>query len=113
MTGPGSATEFLASVTVDVSRGVYVSPEEARITVGQLGPAWLAAQVHLKPSSWAPLEGAWRVWAEPRWGDVPVRRIRHSDIQAWIGKLIEGTAPTTRSKPKALADPVSSESRES
>lgn len=80
-TGPGSATEFLAAVTIDISSGSYLSPEESRVTIDQLGPAWLAAQVvHLKPSSWAPLEGAWRVWVQPRWGHTILMesRLRHS-----------------------------------
>lgn len=101
-TGPGSATEFLASVTVDMTRGDYIEPAASRVTVSRLGPQWLDAQAHLKPSSAAPLEGAWRVYVEPRWGRTPISRIRHSDVQAWIGELRAGTAPTTRSIPRAL-----------
>lgn len=100
--GPGSATEFLASVTVDMTRGDYIEPAASRVTVGRLGPTWLDAQAHLRPSSAAPLEGAWRVFVEPRSGQTPISRIRHSDVQTWIGELRAGTAPTTRSIPRPL-----------
>lgn len=100
--GPGSATEFLASVTVDMTRGDYIEPAAARVTVGELGPRWLAAQAHLKPSAAAVLEGAWRVYVDARWGRTEINRIRHSDVQVWIGQLRDGTAPTYRSIPRAL-----------
>jgi len=60
------AQAFSATVEVSKLRGEYVNPSDAKITVGQLGPAWLARQVHLKPSALRPLEISWRVHVEPR-----------------------------------------------
>lgn len=75
------AETFLASVSLAVAHGAYIDPGDAKQTVGALGPGWLKAQTHLKPSSFAPLETAWRVYVEPRWGETEVGRIRHSDVQ--------------------------------
>ncbi|WP_342664745.1 Arm DNA-binding domain-containing protein [Microbacterium luticocti] len=57
---------FLASVTVSKARGEYVDPAAGKVTVGTLAPAWLEKKSTLKPSSYRPLEIAWRVYVQPR-----------------------------------------------
>ncbi|HEY8318548.1 MAG TPA: tyrosine-type recombinase/integrase [Amnibacterium sp.] len=89
------AEAFLAEVSVAVKHGDYVDPGAGRRTVGVLGPQWLATLNHLKPSSFAPLEAAWRVYVAPRWGATEIGRIRPSEVQAWIADLIAGSAPST------------------
>lgn len=55
------AEAFAATVEVAKMRGEYVAPSHARVTMGDLGPAWLDRQRgHLKPSAYRPLEVAWR-----------------------------------------------------
>lgn len=88
------AEAFIASLIVATGRGEYIDPQSARATVGDLGPIWLAAQMHLKPSSYGVLESAWRVYVEPRWGEVELGRVRHSEVQLWVKALVEGTAPS-------------------
>jgi integrase len=88
------AEAFLNAVSTSVAHGAYIDPTDARAAVGDLGPEWLAAQTHLKSSSYATLETAWRVYVAPRWGGTEVGRIRHSDVQAWVAQLIKGTAPS-------------------
>lgn len=95
------AEDYLAGVTVAALRGDYIDPRAARSTVGELGAAWVPRQTHLKPSSSAVLEIAWRCYVEPRWGRTPIGKIRHSDVQAWVADLSSGRAPSTRS-PRAL-----------
>lgn len=85
---------FIASVTVTSGRGEYIDSRDARVTVGDLGPAWLSAQLHLKPSSYGVLESAWRVYVAPRWSAVELGRVRHSEVQLWVKRLVEGTAPS-------------------
>jgi hypothetical protein len=47
---------FAATVEVNKSRGEYVAPAVGRVTVGELGPAWLDRQrAHMKPSSFPAL----------------------------------------------------------
>lgn len=78
---------FLASVEVSKARGEYIEPSAARVTIGELGPAWLARQAHLKESTRRPVASAWRLHVEPRWGEVAVSDVRKSDVQAWVASL--------------------------
>ena len=82
------ASAFAATVEVSKLRGEYVSPADARATVGELGPSWLDRQRgHLKPSAYRPLEVAWRLRVEPRWGEVKLSDIRPTEVQAWVTQL--------------------------
>lgn len=86
---------YLASVETSKARGEYIDASEARVTISSLGGEWLANQTHLKPSSLRPLEIAWRLQVEPRWGKVPVGDVRHSDVQGWVTGLTDGRSATT------------------
>jgi integrase len=86
---------FLASVEVAKARGEFVTPADARETIGSLGPVWLANQSHLKPSSARPLEIAWRLYVQPRWGVKQVSEIQHSAVQSWVTELSNGRSATT------------------
>lgn len=92
---------FLASVELGKAAGTYIDPSSARINVGTLGLGWLASQTHLKPSSVAVVESAWRLHVEPAWGRVAVGDVRHSDVQEWIARLSSGVEG--KSKPKSPA----------
>src|SRR6476660_8582142 len=60
------AERFAATVEVAKMKGEYVAPSQARVTVGELGPAWLDRQRgHLKPSGYGPMETAWRLRVHP------------------------------------------------
>jgi integrase len=73
-------------------RGEYVAPSHARVTVGELGPAWLDRQRgHLKPSGYAPMETAWRLRVQPRWGNVALGDIRPTAVEQWLSDLGRGT----------------------
>lgn len=89
------ALTYLAEKTVEIKRGEYVDPRAAVVTVASLGREWLAHQSHLKPSSWRPLEIAWRVHVEPRWGKRRVGDIRHSQVQAWVAEIAREKGATT------------------
>ncbi|MBF4575060.1 site-specific integrase [Frondihabitans sp. VKM Ac-2883] len=81
---------FLASVEVSKARGDFIDASASRVTVGELGAGWLDTQTQLKPSSLRPLEIAWRLYVEPRWGGVRVGEVRHSEVQAWVTSLTQG-----------------------
>ena len=85
------AEQWAATLEVSKARGEYVNPSDARRTVDSLGPDWLARQRgHLKPSSFRPLEVAWRLRVQPRWGAVALGDIRPSAIQGWLNDLGTG-----------------------
>ncbi|MGW4928652.1 tyrosine-type recombinase/integrase [Agromyces sp. NPDC004153] len=92
---------FLASVELGKAGGTFIDPSNARVTISALGAAWLKSQTHLKPSSTAVVESAWRLHVEPTWGRVAVADVRHSDVQSWVARLSSGEAG--RSKPKSAA----------
>lgn len=86
------AEAFAASVEVSKLKGEYVSPSDARITIDQLGPAWLARKRgHLKPSGYVVMETTWRLRVKPRWGHVAIGDIRPTAVQQWIADLGRGT----------------------
>jgi integrase len=86
------AEAFAATVEVSKMCGEYVAPSHARVTVGELGPAWLDRQRgHLKPSAYASMEVAWRVRVAPRWGNVALGDIRPTAVQQWVSDLGRGT----------------------
>ena len=82
------AEAWASTVEVTKMRGEYVAPKLGRVTVGELGPAWLDRQRgHMKPSGFRSYESAWRVHVAPRWRDVRVSEIVYSDVQAWVSEL--------------------------
>jgi integrase len=79
---------FAASVEVSKLKGEYVAPTLGRVTIGELGPAWLARkQGHMKPSGFRAYDGAWRIHVEPGWGTTRVCDIRFTEVQAWVSEL--------------------------
>lgn len=86
---------YLASVEVSKARGEFVDATAAKATIGGIGGDWLATQTHLKPSSYRPVESAWRVHVEPKWGARTVGGIRPSEVQAWISELGQRKGATT------------------
>lgn len=86
---------YLASVETSKARGEFIDASAARTAISSLGVEWLANQTHLKPSSLRPLEIAWRLQVQPRWGNVSVGDVRHSDVQAWVTSMTTGRSATT------------------
>jgi hypothetical protein len=79
------AQQWASTVEVNKMTGGYVAPAVGRITIGELGPAWLERQRgHIKPSSFRCCESAWRVHVAPRWGAKRIADVRYTDVQAWI-----------------------------
>lgn len=90
------AEEYLASVTVTIVQQQYVDPSDSRISVDELARDWLQDQTAvLKPSSMHPLESAWRVHVQPKWGSVQINAIRYSDVRSWVTQMSSGSGATT------------------
>jgi hypothetical protein len=86
-------------------RGEYVAPSTGRVTVGELGPAWLQRQRgHLKAASYRAYESAWDTNVAPRWQTVPIAVIHHSDVSGWLADLAARRgAETVRNAHKVLS----------
>lgn len=84
------AESFAATVEVEKLTGSYVAPALGKVTVGELGPSWLARQKGvMKPSAFHSVESAWRVHVQPRWGSKAIADITHTGVQGWITELSE------------------------
>jgi integrase len=89
------ADRFAAEVEVAKLKGEYVAPSSARVTVGELGQAWLDRQKgHLKPSGYAVMETTWRLRVDRRWGHVAIGDIRPTAVQHWLAELAQGSDET-------------------
>lgn len=89
-----AAQAFAATVEVSKMTGSYVAPTLGKVTVGQLGPPWLARQqAHMKPSGLRSYESAWRIHVQPRWGEVRIADVRFTDVAAWVAELSAKRGP--------------------
>lgn len=86
---------FLANIEVSKARGEFIDSQDARVTVEELGAAWLASQTHLKPSTLHSLESSYRLHVLPAWGRSPIGQIRHSKVQVWVSELSATRSATT------------------
>jgi hypothetical protein len=84
----------LAATGVRKATGVFIDAAAARITISELGAPWLASQTHLKPSSYAVVEVAWRIHVEPKWGRRILRDIRYREVQTWVSELSKKKSTT-------------------
>ncbi|WP_288076302.1 site-specific integrase [Rhodococcus sp. (in: high G+C Gram-positive bacteria)] len=81
------AEAFANTVEVEKLTGTYIAPKLGQITIGELGPDWLARQSHLKPSSYRPVETSWRVHVEPKWGSKRLADVTMTSVEQWITDL--------------------------
>jgi integrase len=87
------AQRFLAEVSADLLRGTYVDPSAGRITLADYASQWVASQPW-RPSTRERTEAGLRRIL-PVLGHRPLRTIRPSDVQAFVGGLsADGLAPS-------------------
>lgn len=83
------AEAFAATVEVSKLTGSYVAPALGRITIGELGPDWLARKkIDVKPSTYNSIETAWRIHVAPRWGRTRINDIDLDHVERWISELV-------------------------
>lgn len=83
------ATEFAATVEVALTAGTYIDPSAGKITVAQIGDERdTSRKAVLKPSSWRVEHGEWVNRVRPKWGQRQVASVRPSEIEAWVGDLV-------------------------
>lgn len=86
------AERFLARVEADKLQGTYVDPDAGRITLRKYGTEWLEAQTFDESTREAvTLRLRLHVFADL--GDVELRKLRPSTIQAWTRALQQRIAP--------------------
>ncbi|HLM07501.1 MAG TPA: tyrosine-type recombinase/integrase [Blastococcus sp.] len=81
------AQRWLDSVTASMVRGDYVDPDRSRLTVGTWSRTWLAGRSHLKPKTLESYLSLLRTRVLPTWEDVPLSRISHAEVAAWVASM--------------------------
>lgn len=72
----------LAEVEVSKGKGEFIDAADSRATVRVLGVGWLAAREGvMKASSYRPIESAWRIHVEPKWGARSVGSLKHTEAR--------------------------------
>jgi len=84
------AQAFAATVEVSKMRGEYVAPAGGRVTVDAVVRRWLDGRGDLGASTKKRYAGIVRTHITPRWADVAIGDVRHSDVQAWSAELTSG-----------------------
>lgn len=91
----GAAKDFLATVTVDTMQGRYVAPDAGRETVGDYATRWADAQPWREQTRHR-MNHVIGSQIVPRFGPMPLRSLRPSMVQAWVGEMAaSGLAPST------------------
>lgn len=86
------AQRWLDQITTDIVRGAYVDPRAGRVVFGGFARDWLAAQT-FDPSTREAVEVRLRVHILPTFGDMELRAIRPSTVQAWVRSRQEQCSP--------------------
>lgn len=85
------ADQWLATVQHERRNGRWIDPAESDISVAVWSVDWLRMQLHLKPKSLYGYESLLRSRLLPELGDLPLRHLRPSHVQAMLARWqIEG-----------------------
>ena len=88
------ARAFLAQVEGDKSRGLYMDPAGAQLRFRELADRWWAAR-EVELTTAAANRSRLDSHVLPMWGEWPIGRIEHLDVQAWVKRLSRNLAPET------------------
>ena len=81
------AERYLTSVSAGLLDGSYVDPARSRMTVEEWSGPWLAGRSHLKPATLASYGSLLRTRVLPTWGPVPLVKVTHSGVVAWVAQM--------------------------
>ncbi len=89
------AEQFLAAQQVAQMRGQWIDPSRARVDVGTVAADWMAAQVHVKPSTRSGYAYSLDRHVLPVWGSTRLADVSHGDVQRWANDLSSSLGPST------------------
>lgn len=93
---------FLATVEVDISRGRYLDPSLARVTVAEWMQIWLAARGDLRATTRSRVTHIIEKHIEPQLGPVQIGNLTRLQIQKWASAL-PGAPATVRKTVNVLS----------
>ncbi len=89
------ATNYLSTVAVDTLQGRYVAPDAGRESVGDYATRWAGSQPWREQTRHR-MTHVIDSQIKPRFGSTPLRSVRPSMVQAWVGEMAaSGLAPST------------------
>lgn len=92
------AERWLAANESAKAKGDWIDPDRGRLTVAEWLPAWAATKAALEPNTRRGYESVVAGWVLPRWGAVPLNRITHADVVAWVADMSGQVGPATSGK---------------
>lgn len=92
------AQRWLDAQTARIVRGDWVDPRRSRQTFGALVPGWLETRADRKPTTLAAYESLLRTQVMPRWGTVPLAKITHTQVAAWVAGMRAGGLSASRTR---------------
>ncbi len=89
------AEQYLAAQQVAQMRGHWVDPSRARVDVASVAADWIAAQVHVKPSTRSGYLYSLERHVLPAWGSTRLVDVSHGDVQRWANRLSSSLGPSS------------------
>lgn len=91
--GKLEAEEYAAELEDDIRMGRYIDPRDRERRFDEVAESWLRSKKKIKDSTWLRYRQELDTHVLPRWGSTLLGAIKRDDIDEWITKLGEGTAP--------------------
>jgi integrase len=93
------AERWLAEIEHAKSRGTWTDPALGRTRFDDWLASWWSTTTNLRPTTRARDELVLRLYALPRFGDVPLAAITQLDVRIWVAELsARGLTPATVTK---------------
>ena len=89
------AERFLAGIESSKNAGSFVDPALARVTLADWARTWMDGQAHLSATTSERYAGVIRKHIEPTWASVPLSKVSHADVQAWVTELSRTQSPAS------------------
>jgi integrase len=93
---------YLAGIEVDKSRGAYIDPTKARVTIGEWMDVWIAARPDLRATSRSRAVGIIEKFIRPQLGRIPIGQFTRLQAQQWAAAL-PGSPQTIRKMVNVLS----------
>lgn len=88
------AERFVSELDTAKNRGLYIDPHAGKVKFADYLPRWVDGINHEANTTFRD-QSIMRNHIAPRWGDVPLGRMDHTSVQAWIAELSARLSPAT------------------
>jgi integrase len=89
------AKKYEISVRDSIQKGMFSTPKNQKITLGEIFDLYLESNSHFKPKTLADLNSLWNYLISPEFGNVPVGSMNLEKIQKWVNTSVNGSKAIT------------------